>query len=60
VEEIELEPAQDGHERDVEEPAPVGTPADAQRSAELRAERAERKKARAARQRKSRKHGRRR
>jgi SecD/SecF fusion protein len=68
VEEIELEEVEvNGADGEVdriefeEEPAPVGSSADADRSAQLRAERAERKKQRAARQqRKGRKHGRRR
>jgi SecD/SecF fusion protein len=59
-EELALEHAEDGHEVDLEkEAAPVGSPSQADRSAQLRAERAERKKQRAARQsRKARKHGR--
>jgi SecD/SecF fusion protein len=60
VEEIQLEAAHDEHELELEQPAPVGSRADAQRDAELRAQRAARKKQRAARQRKARKHGRRR
>ena len=59
AEELGLEHAEDGHELDLdEEAAPVGS-SQADRSAQLRAERAERKKQRAARQsRKARKHGR--
>ncbi len=60
--ELDLEHADDGHEMELEqepEPAPVGSSPDADRTAQLKAERAERKKQRAARQqRKARKHGR--
>jgi Protein export membrane protein len=58
--EIDLEHTDDGHEMDLDqEPAPVGSSPDADRTAQLKAERAERKKQRAARQqRKARKHGR--
>jgi SecD/SecF fusion protein len=61
AEELGLEHAEDGHELDLEEEAaPVGSSPQAQadRSAQLRAERAERKKQRAARQARKRKHGR--
>jgi SecD/SecF fusion protein len=59
--ELGLEQAEDGHELDLEkEAAPVGSSPQADRSAQLRAERAERKKQRAARQARKggRKHGR--
>jgi SecD/SecF fusion protein len=58
--ELDLEHAADGHEMELDqEPAPVGSAQDADRTAQLKAERAERKKQRAARQqRKARKHGR--
>jgi SecD/SecF fusion protein len=61
AEELGLEHADDGHELDLEkEAAPVGSSGQADRSAQLRAERAERKKQRAARQARKggRKHGR--
>ncbi len=61
AEALGLEHADDGHELDLEpepEAATVGSPSDADRTAQLRAERAERKKQRAARQARKRKHGR--
>jgi SecD/SecF fusion protein len=61
AEELGLEHADDSHELDLEqEAAPVGSSSQADRSAQLRAERAERKKQRAARQARKggRKHGR--
>jgi hypothetical protein len=60
ADELDLEHADDGHEMELDqEPAPVGSTSDADRTAQLKAERAERKKQRAARQaRKARKHGR--
>ena len=60
ADELDLEHADDGHEMELDqEPAPVGSSPDADRTAQLKAERAERKKQRAARQqRKARKHGR--
>ena len=59
AEELGLEHAEDGHELDLDqEPAPVGSAPDADRTAQLKAERAARKKERAARQQRKRKHGR--
>ncbi len=57
--ELGLEHSEDGHEMDLaQEPAPVGPAPDADRTAQLKAERAARKKERAARQQRKRKHGR--